>query len=317
MIRRSDEGDLPRRSDDAERAEGSMIRANTARVFQGGNAQPPVTEAVRSRIEHFVTSCADSLRESLSLECALTPTEPIRGRASDVIALASSDITASVLIEEWNARAIFRLDRLMFFKIFDAMYGGNGVERTSTPQRGLTEFETSVAKKIAEIISREIGVSFAAHSPLTIADLACPHLASSTTSPQTSRDYIAFDVLVLGPAECLSVALPANAVSILKNDGAVKMPRSSAELDPSWRVDLESSMTRASIDLIAITDTGDLELGDVSALQPGSLIEFDGSRLNTVRLESGDEVVFIGRLGKSNGFYTIGIDETMLPPPLK
>jgi flagellar motor switch protein FliM len=56
-------------------------------------------------------------------------------------------------------------------------------------------------------------------------------------------------------------------------------------------------------------------LGDVAALQPGSLVEFDADQLEHVRIESEGEAIFEGQLGQQKGFFSICIETPVAAKP--
>ena len=165
---------------------------------------------------------------------------------------------------------------------------------------------------LAETVLKTMCLNFSARAPLSMTDLASPHRLPPASSRAKPVDYVVFDVSLPATGDCLTVGLPASALDALQ-DPPARVPRNLIDLDPSWTRDLRTAITHAAIEFIATTDAPDLELGDIAALQPGSLLEFDGACLNAVRLECADEAVFIGRLGRSKGFYTIGIDASAAP----
>ncbi len=298
--------------EDGAHASGATIRAGTTRLFQPTQSPPAVSPAVRDRIDTFAAACASALCTETSLEGSGVATPPTRGLASERISLDPMAVTASALIVEWNARALLTFDRMLFFRLFDAMYGGDPLQRSSMPQRPLTAFETAVAMNLAETVLKTMCLTFSARAPLSMTDLASPHRLPPASSRAKPVDYVVFDVSLPATGDCLTVGLPASGLDALQ-DPPERVPRNLIDLDPSWTRGLRTAITHAAIEFIATTDAPDLELGDIAALQPGSLLEFDGACLNAVRLECADEAVFIGRLGRSKGFYTIGIDASAAP----
>ena len=95
----------------------------------------------------------------------------------------------------------------------------------------------------------------------------------------------------------------------------VTAPEAPVEIDPSWSHNLAESIGRTEVDIVAVAAGPPMLLGDVAALQPGSVVEFDADQLEHVRIESEGEAIFEGQLGQQKGFFSICLETPVAAKP--
>lgn len=84
--------------------------------------------------------------------------------------------------------------------------------------------------------------------------------------------------------------------------------------DADWTKMLKRNVGTASVLLQAKMDGLCLPLHIIRGLQPGSMIEFSGEVMKSVRLTCGDEPTFVGRLGQSRGLFTVLLERPVTSP---
>ena len=77
------------------------------------------------------------------------------------------------------------------------------------------------------------------------------------------------------------------------------------DLDPNWKRQFQLSVANTQVRLEATCSGPQMLLADVSRLRVGSLLEFDEANLQKVSVEIAGNRIFVGRLGRSRGYFTI------------
>ena len=194
------------------------------------------------------------------------------------------------------------------------MFGGNAARPMSAPTRGLTAFETAMVMRMTDVVLQEIQAAFNGICDISFTDIACSG-AQAGGPPRTdpANAIVArFRRTEFGDALC--VALPAVGVDLIADTPSTRDDPDAPGLDPRWTRDLQRTLGGTPMTLVAVAHAPSISIGNVAALRPGSLLEFDAACLNGVRLHCADQSVLVGRLGQSKGRYTLSV-ESMTPPP--
>ena len=80
-----------------------------------------------------------------------------------------------------------------------------------------------------------------------------------------------------------------------------------SSFDPRWTSAMNSRISGTEVQVRALLEGKDLQLGELVQLKPGAVIELDGSGQSIV-LECEGDRLFRGHLGQAHGFFTITID---------
>ena len=79
--------------------------------------------------------------------------------------------------------------------------------------------------------------------------------------------------------------------------------------DPRWSQQMQSEVTRAHVMVSAILDERMGVLGEVAQFKVGQVVELNATAHGRVRLECNGERLMWCHLGKSQGKYTLRVDE--------
>jgi flagellar motor switch protein FliM len=129
-------------------------------------------------------------------------------------------------------------------------------------------------------------------------------------------DLVLIQLLLENFDERIVIALPARGLELVRDQ--IVVPEEEAppvEIDPSWSRNLAESIGRTEVDIVAVATGPPMLLGDVAALQPGSVVEFDAQQLEHVRIESDGEAIFEGQLGQQKGFFSICLETPVAAKP--
>jgi flagellar motor switch protein FliM len=269
--------------------------------------------AVRKHFEDFAERCSVALREMSSLEATVELELLEQGPFASALSQDTGAVSVTGFIPEWNDRALIRLDPLLFFRVLDAMYGGDVGRRIAVPDRPLTGLERSLASSVATSIMGQLQATLGELSVFSFRSERYAQDLDHDTMGKGKDGYVIVRLRVVEFDDCITLALPAVGLELVRDKLLVGEKEKAPDLDPGWTQEFKRNVASTKIVLVAAADGPSIVLSDVARLQPGSLLEFDGESLRNVRLESEDKPVFIGRLGQSRGWFTICLEALVSP----
>jgi flagellar motor switch protein FliM len=217
---------------------------------------------------------------------------------------AENLVSAHFAIREWKAPAVVALERALLFRLLDSMYGGDGGRRGKAPARQLTGLEREIAGRIAGAVLSELSQCFARVCPF---GFMLEHL-ESLPAPEgfdAAGEYLVIRLRLTDRPEQLVVAVPSSGLEYARERLTSPGERDEPSFDPNWNRTFQRNIGATDVELVAVAVGPPMTLGDVARLEPGSLVEFDATSLQHVRLISSDLPVYEGRLGQSKGSFTV------------
>lgn len=278
------------------------------RLFEQSRPAISSLPGVQALIGNFVDSCSGLLRESYALPATVKLTQVSQGTINSLLEERAAAISVAGFIPEWNDNALLSLDSLLFFRMLDAIYGGEPASRTSCPSRPLTLFERSLAVKLATAL---IGLAQSAFGEINSFSLqAVRHLEEGAPEllARSKEKYLVVQLRLVEFNDGFTLSLPLVGLELSRDKLSVGQKDEENIIDPSWTKKFKANVSLSKVRLLASADGPPMVLSDVALLKPGTRIEFDGEVLRNVRIESEGQSIFVGRLGQTKGQMTVLVE---------
>lgn len=295
--------------------EDRLKRLEITEIFQSTAAPIIELSALRALIEASALDCPPALRETFGLQAGVVLERTVQQSAYEALGPCSGMIGAVYYIAEWNARAVVAFDAMLLFRALDAMYGGDGRQLGEVPARELSGLEESVADQLARAVMAQFQARLAPYVAFTCRLERIERSLDAEPFGADKSELVMAQLLLESFDERIVVALPARGLELVRDQISVHQEEAPVEIDPNWGRSLTESVGRTEVELIAVAVGPPMLLGDVAALQPGSLVEFDAEQLEHVRIESEGEAIFEGQLGQQKGFFSICIETPVAAKP--
>lgn len=295
--------------------EDRLKRLEITEIFQSTAAPIIELPALRALIEASAIDCPPALRETFGLQAGVVLERTVQQSAYEALGPCSGMIGAVYFIAEWNARAVVAFDAMLLFRALDAMYGGDGRQLGDAPVRELSGLEESVADQLARAVMGQFQARLAPYVTFTCRLERIERSLDAEPFGADKSELVMAQLLLEAFDERIVVALPVRGLELVRDQISVPQEEAPVAIDPNWGRSLTESVGRTEVELIAVAVGPPMLLGDVAALQPGSLVEFDAEQLEHVRIESDGEAIFEGQLGQQKGFFSICIETPVAAKP--
>ncbi|RWL80863.1 MAG: flagellar motor switch protein FliM [Mesorhizobium sp.] len=225
-----------------------------------------------------------------------------RSRAGDAFALTivSSPSSADAMTLVMDARAVAVM--------VSALFGGDPDQPVAPIERDLSQIEADVATAVFQ----EVAVALNGSGKRSL-DLRLPvprAMAGNEARRRVLRDGAAVRI-VLGlstPSDSgmLTVMIPQRLL-LISRDGEAAAGKDGDATEFDWRARFSEEVMRSTIRLEAAMPLARLTLGDLAALAPGQVIEFEEKAQLNARLSARDKTLFVCEFGKLGQNYTVRI----------
>jgi flagellar motor switch protein FliM len=295
--------------------EDRLKRLEITEIFQSTSAPIIELPALRALIEISAQDCPPALRETFGLQAEVTLERAVQQNAYEALGRCSGMIGAVYFIAEWNARAVVAFDAMLLFRALDAMCGGDGRQLGDVPARELSGLEQSVADQLARAVMEQFQARLAPYVAFTCRLERVERSLDAEPFGADRSELVMAQLLLEAFDERIVVALPARGLELVRDQISEIQEEAPVEIDPNWGRSLAESVGRTEVEIVAVAVGPPMLLGDIAALQPGSLVEFDAEQLEHVRIETDGEAIFEGQLGQQKGFFSICIETPVAAKP--
>lgn len=295
---------------------GASARAETGRdslaeLFAGSSNFVERLPLLRVAFDRAAAICTEELATAdQSPQLTLQGIES--GIAGELLAAHGGRSAIGVLhAAKWNARLLVSADRGLVFAIVETMLGGDGSQLAGVPDRPFTRIETNVAGVFFERIAKALEAAFAgiADSPFAVEGMA-DEIDYDVLGRRNNSIVVArFRLEAAGSGGEFLLAVTRAALNPLRQALARVPAKESPAADPRWSRQIETEVTRAHVMLTAVLDERMGMLGEVAGFQVGQVVELNATAHGRVRLECNGERLMWCHLGKSQGKYTLRVDE--------
>jgi flagellar motor switch protein FliM len=234
------------------------------------------------------------------------------GPAESMIAAVSNQAAACVLeATDWNARLIVSADQQFAFAVVEMLLGGDGSEPQPAADRPLTRSELRVTHLVFEQFASALEVAFGAVAPT--------HFGVGAASARVGFDVLGrmtvpivaarFKLSVLGVSGDLTLLMSQSVLSPMRNELSRPPAPEAIMPDPAWSQKIQSEVTRANVDLVAVLDEQSITLAEVAHFAVGQMLKLGATPEGLVLVECNGERLINCQIGKSNGVYTLRVHD--------
>jgi flagellar motor switch protein FliM len=293
-------------------AKGQVGRDSLTELFTGSSNFVERLPMLRIAFARAATACTEALAavSEMPLQVALLGVES--GIAGDLLEAHNGRSAVGILhAADWSARLLICAERPAVFAIVESMLGGDGSQPAYSAQRALSRIETRIVGSFFERFGQALCTAFAG-----IADTS---LALEGTADEIDYDAIGrrddpivlarFRLDVGGRGGEILIAVARAALNPLRQALGRVPDKDSPTADERWRQQMQSEVTRAHVVVSAVLDERAGVLGEVAQFKVGHVLELNATAHGRVRLECNGERLMWCHLGKSQGKYTLRVDE--------
>lgn len=234
------------------------------------------------------------------------------GIAEDVLApFDGTGVTGVVNAEAWGARLLISADRDCMSAVVDTLLGADGTAEAQAFDRPPTRIERMVTRVFFARFIQSFATVFApiARTPFLVEGAETKVNFDVLGRKRAPVVLGRFEVSVLGRTGLLVMAIPEAALDPLREVLSVVPGEDDKPADPVWAEQLGREVTKATVELTAVLQEIELSLGDLAGLRVGQVLELSATPRTPVPVEAQGERLMLCQLGKSNGYYTLKVED--------
>lgn len=223
-------------------------------------------------------------------------------------------VFAIVQATEWKTPVALQFDQLFVAVVVHALFGGDEDEFEFPERPSLTPLETRIGTLALEQIVNALSKGFAGTMPSLfhlepIRPKADPSPLGKGSAPMLVATFV---LHAAGQPVELDFVIPQGALDPF-TDHLAQSNDPPPAADPSWSEKLEAEINRARVTLDARLTLPPMTLGEIAALRPGHVLEFELGSAGNVKLACGETDLFRCELGQSEGCYSLRLTEALEP----
>jgi flagellar motor switch protein FliM len=288
------------------------VLPNIQSLFGGAPSSLDRLPLFRVVFERAAAVCAQEFRTFAVNPPQLMVASVETGTAAQVFAQHDGAIVTGALhAAGWNTRLLISAKRRAVFVIVEMMLGGDGSQPAYAGKRPFSKIETRIAAAFFERFAKALGASVA---PVAATQFALEGAGNAIDfDPIGDRSTAVFavklNVDVLGQGGEILVAVPQSAIAGMRQAFSRASSKDPSRPDPRWSQQIEREITMASVTLNAVLDERSMHLGEISRFRVGQTLELKATPRTRVHLECDGERMVVCQFGKSNGVYTLRVDD--------
>jgi flagellar motor switch protein FliM len=267
---------------------------------------------LQSIFERLAQACTEGFRQVCVPPVTFFLNQVENKYSWDVLETYEDSIAAIIHCREWDAPMLVGVDRRFVFSLVEAAVGGDGSEMPYESDRPFSSFEVQLVQRILEMAVNSLQASFSALAPTTLKiEKVEAKLEFSALGPRNIPSVVTqllFQVIDQGGR--MFVLIPQSALYNLRTKlGQERAFTSSSGVDPTWARRLESGVAKTEVTLSAVLEGRSMTLAEIADLRPGQVLALNSTPASLVSLQSGTEPVFLCKLGQSDGYFTVVVDQ--------
>jgi flagellar motor switch protein FliM len=289
----------------ANPATPAEMRAYIIERLVGETGEPDrVTDAARSLIERSAGAIRDGLKQNLSLDMTIELTSVELSRMADAkpdgeghaMMVAASPSSPDALVMTIDADAVAL--------VVSALFGGDPGIAVAPIMRDLSPTEIVVTSRVFEEIAKGLGQ--AGDKALDVTVPLPPAMSGADLKKHILRDGPGVRIV-------LAISMPAGAGKIVLTVPQRLLLKGSAgasqKAGPAgqWRQRFSEEVMRSGVELQATMPLARMTLGQITGLQVGQLIEFEGEAQSQAKLSARQKTLFVCEFGKLGQNYTVRV----------
>ena len=293
-------------------AQPNVQPPNIQSLFGGASASVERVPMLRLVFERAAAACALELRSLASTPPFFTVESLETGTAAEMFAQHDGAIVAAALqAPGWNTKLLISARRSAVFAIVEAMLGGDGSQAAYAGKRSFSKIETRIAAAFFGRFARALSASVAsvAATQFTLEAPANSIDFDLVGGRNTAVFAVKLNLDILGRGGEILIAVPQAAIGAMRKAFARTASADAALPDPRWSEQIEREITRANVTLNAVLDERPMRLGEIANFRVGQVVELKATPRTRVHLECDGERMVVCQFGKSNGVYTLRVDD--------
>jgi flagellar motor switch protein FliM len=116
-----------------------------------------------------------------------------------------------------------------------------------------------------------------------------------------------FHMFALGLGGGITLMMSQSVLSPMRNELSRTAGPESVRPDPAWSQKIQSEVSRANVDLVAVLDEQEISLAEVARFSVGQVLPLKATPEGTLRVECNGEPLINCEIGKSNGVYALRV----------
>lgn len=265
---------------------------------------------LRTVLQKTATTWAELIR-GISATIPKVVLVGIESRSVESMAAATANQGVACVLEapKWNARMILGGDNEFVFTAVEMLLGGDGSEPAPNTDRPLTRTELGLAHMLFEQFGVALEQAFASVAPTNFVVGAPAAQVSFDVLGRLTVPIVAvrFHLFALGLGGGVTLMLSQSVLSPMRNELSRTASPESVRPDPAWSQKIQSEVSRASVELVAVLDEHDLPLADVARFSIGQVLRLRTAPDGTLRVECNGEPLINCEVGKSGGVYALRV----------
>jgi flagellar motor switch protein FliM len=235
----------------------------------------------------------------------------VESRTLESMAAATANQGFACVLEapKWNARLIVSADFEFVYTVVEMLLGGDGSEPPPVNDQPLTRTELGLAHLVIEQFAIALEQAFSSVAPTNfVAGAGSARVSFDVLGRQTVPVIAAkFHLFALGMGGGITLMLSQSVLSPMRNELSRPAGPESARPDSVWSQKIQSEVSRANVDLVAVLDEQELSLADVAAFAVGRVLALRAAPDGLLRVESNGEPLINCEIGKANGVYALRV----------
>jgi len=295
--------------------QGAQVEAgrdSLTELFTGASSFVERIPMLRVGLDRAALACTEELAAASDLPLQMSLQTIKSGTAGELLNDYDGASVVGILhAVGWNARLLVLLDRDAVFAVLESMLGGDGSQQPFRAERPFSRIELCVAETFIGRVAKalEKGMAGIADTPVTL-ESSGPELDYDALGRRNGAIVAAKFHLHAGElGGSVTIAIPRAAITPLRQALGRVPDKESPPVDPLWREEIQTQVSRAQVVLSAILDERPATLAEVAGFEVGKIVELNASASSRVRLECNGERLMWCHLGKTQGRYTLRVEE--------
>lgn len=213
-----------------------------------------------------------------------------------------------VKIKPLRGSALFVMDPSLVFTIVDTYFGGSGRFHNKVEGREFTATEMRVVRIVLDLIFVDLVKAWEPVLKLNF------EYVNSEVNPQFANIVSPTEIMIVstihleleGGGGDIQFSLPYTMLEPIREllDAGIQ-----SDTDERWKSTLRKDIKTTEVDLVSTLSKQEMTLGDILTFKVGDVLPIDAPE--KVIIESGEMPLFRGKLGVSNGFFAVQLQEKM------
>jgi flagellar motor switch protein FliM len=277
------------------------------RLFE--RSRPSVAElpALRTLLEDYARACSGILERLVGCGATIV-LERMRCGPAENDGATGSGLVVVCPLPDLGGVGYCSFERLLLFRVLDAMCGGDPLVRVEAPQRGLTALERKLAVRLGDALMQQLAASFGELCPFSAEPCRLAEDADLTRMKEPGPDILVAHLRVVGWQGVFFAAIPSAVLDNARDRLGAGSAEPERDLDPSWSEVFRACVSKTVVSIEASAAGPAMLLSDVARLGPGSVLPLAVESLQQIVVHGAAVPVFRGRLGQAAGALSICLE---------